>query len=264
MKYQRIIELAFSPCGNTGKVAHIIAEELAKQYGIELAVEKFTLPKDREEVRNFSQDDLLVIASPTYAGKLPNKILPDFQAKIKGQGATAIAIVTYGNRSFDNSLAELYKTLKDNGFKICTAAAVVTEHSMAHIAKNRPNEEDIKDLKDFASKIDLDAEISVVGDADAPYYVPKQENGEPAKFLPAKPKTDMQKCVNCGLCAKLCPMGSIDFDDVSIVSGVCIKCHACIKYCNQDAKYFDDEQLMSHIRMLKANFEGRKENQFFI
>lgn len=264
MTPKRIIEIAFSPCGNTEKVAHTIAEELAKRYEVELVIDRFTLPKEREEVRSFSQDDLLVIASPTYAGKLPNKILPDFQSKIKGSGTKAVAIVTYGNRAFENSLAELYKTLEDSGFKICAAATVVAEHSMAHIAKGRPNENDIESLKNFAAKINIDTEVSVVGDANAPYYVPKQENGEAAKFLPAKPKTDMQKCINCGLCAKLCPMGSIDFDDVSNVLSVCIKCHACIKCCSQDAKYFDDEQLMSHIRMLKANFEGYNENQFFI
>ncbi len=260
---KRVVELSFSPCGNTSKVAHIVAEELAKKYCVELVIDKFTLPNERREVRSFSKDDVLVIASPTYAGKLPNKILPDFQNNIKGEGSTAIAIVTYGNRSFDNSLAELYKTLKENGFKISAAAAVVTEHAMAHTAEGRPNAEDEMALRKFAAKINLDSEVNVVGDADAPYYVPKQENGEPAKFLPAKPKTDKSKCTNCGLCAKVCPMGSISFDDVSDVLGICIKCHACIKYCSSKAKYFDDEQLLSHIKMLQQNFSENKKSETF-
>ena len=263
MTPKRVVELSFSPCGNTSKVAHIVAEELAKKYNIELVVDKFTLPKEREALRTFSESDLLVIASPTYAGKLPNKILPDFQEKIKADGAKAIAIVTYGNRSFDNSLAELLKTLKTNGFSVPGAAAIVTEHSMSHIAKGRPNAEDAAELKKFANSIDLDLEASVIGDADAPYYVPKQENGEPAKFLKAVPKTDADKCINCGLCASLCPMGSINSDNTNEIIGVCIKCHACVNGCKEGAKYFDDEQLLSHIRMLQNTFAERKENTFF-
>lgn len=43
-----------------------------------------------------------------------------------------------------------------------------------------------------------------------PYYTPRDRNGEPIKdFLKAKPVTDLDKCVRCGLCARLCPHGAI-------------------------------------------------------
>lgn len=42
-----------------------------------------------------------------------------------------------------------------------------------------------------------------------PYYTPRDRHGEPIKdFLKAKPVTDSDKCVKCGLCARLCPMAS--------------------------------------------------------
>lgn len=40
------------------------------------------------------------------------------------------------------------------------------------------------------------------GRADAPYYIPKGVDGEPVKFLQAKPRTDPGKCTNCGACAR--------------------------------------------------------------
>ena len=34
-------------------------------------------------------------------------------------------------------------------------------------------------------------------------------------------------CIQCGLCAGLCPMGSIDPAHPEEVRGICIKCCAC-------------------------------------
>lgn len=255
----KVISISFSPCGSTKKTANLIAEELAKKNNLPFEEALFTLPKDREEVKNFSKDDLVVISSPTYAGKLPNKIMPDFKEKLKGNDTPCVAIVTFGNRSFDNSLAELVNILKANGFKIVAAAAIVNEHSFAHIGCL--NKEDVLE---FASKINLESEIKeVAGDADAPYYVPKKADGEPAKFLPAKPLTDMSKCTKCMACARNCPMGSIDMNDPSLVPGICIKCHSCVNRCTKNAKYFDNEDLASHIKMLKENYSEIKESVFY-
>ena len=57
--------------------------------------------------------------------------------------------------------------------------------------------------------IEIPAPVQVDGDADAPYYRPLGLDGEPKNFLKAKPQTDRSKCTGCGVCAALCPMGSI-------------------------------------------------------
>ena len=92
-----------------------------------------------------------------------------------------------------------------------------------------------------------------------PYYTPRDRHGEPIKdFLKAKPVTDPDKCVKCGLCARLCPMGSIDPDDVSKVTGKCIKCCACVKKCPKGAKYFDHEGYLYHQHELEDQYAGRR------
>ena len=99
----------------------------------------------------------------------------------------------------------------------------------------------------------------IKGDAPvAPYYIPLGEDGQPAKFLKAKPKTDLTRCDHCGKCAKVCPMGSINPDNTDEVPGICIKCQACIQYCPQGAKYFDDPRFLSHKAMLERVISGRR------
>ena len=221
----------------------------------------------------FHAGELAVFALPTYAGKLPNKILPYLQTGVIGNGAWAIPVVTFGNRSFDNALAELRDTLETNGFHTIAAAAFVGRHAFTdRLAPGRPNGNDEAEMKSFARQaareiMDMDAlpaPVSVPGDSSAPYYVPKGADGQPAKFLKAKPKTNQSKCTGCSACARLCPMGSINPGDVAEVPGICIKCQRCIRSCPNGAKYFDDVALLSHMTMLEQNFIEPKENCVFL
>lgn len=249
-----------------------IAKTTAEILGVPFVEKSFTLLRERQDINIFSDDTLLMIGSPTYAGKLPNKILPDFQNKIKGSCTLAVPIVTYGNRSYDNALAELTAVLQHNGFIVTAAAAIVAEHAFSDmLAKDRPDEADMHELEQFAQKIsnkiaqdNCKEEIDVPGNADAPYYVPKGKDGEPAIFLKAKPLTKMELCNHCGICAEKCPLGSISISDPTAVEGICIKCQSCIKNCPTKAKYFSDAMFLSHVSMLQTNYTERKENYYII
>ena len=277
MRIRGIQSLYFSPTGGTAKYAKAMAAGAAEALACPAEVSSFTLPREREDVRHFSSDELFIIGSPTYAGKLPNKILPEFQEKLRGEHTPVLLFVSYGNRNFDNSLAELLSVLRANGFLPLAATAFACRHAFSdRICPERPRVEELAEARGFAMRAAealkaadpavLEAAslaFTVPGDAEAPYYVPKGEDGAPAKFLKAKPLTDLSKCLHCGACAAHCPMGSIDAADTSNVPGICIKCQACVRGCKQGAKYFEDAAFLSHVRMLEQNFAApEKENLY--
>lgn len=273
MEIKRVWALYYSATGNTDKVANTLAEELAAKLGLPLERVGFTKPAEREREYSFTEKDLVVVGTPTYAGRMPNKIMPDFREKLRGNGALAVPVVLFGNRAYENSLVELCALLEGNGFHTVAAGAFVGRHAFTdELAYGRPGWSDLFEVKTFAKKIsdkvralsDIPGPVRVPGDPNAPYYIPRGADGEPVGFLKAKPKTYPAKCTNCGACARLCPMGAIDPKNVASVPGTCIKCQRCVRKCTKGAKYFDDPAFLSHVAMLEANFQEPKENEVFL
>ena len=100
------------------------------------------------------------------------------------------------------------------------------------------------------------------------YIVPIGPEGlhiiQTGKWRTSKPVMDTDKCVKCGLCARLCPMAAIDPNDVSSVVGKCIKCCACVKKCPKGAKYFDHEGYLYHQHELEELYARRADSEIFI
>lgn len=273
MDIKRVWAVYFSPVGGTENAVTSAASAAAEELGLPLEKLDFTLPAARQAVTAFESTDLVFFGTPTYAGKTPNKLLPWLQSGFVGNSALAAAVVTFGNRSYDNSLAELCATLEADGFRTVGGAAFAVRHVFSDtLGAGRPDADDAALIRAFgrdcarkvADAAEIPAPVEVSGDAAAPYYIPKGVDGLPAKFLPAKPLTDTDKCVGCGLCAAVCPVGSINADNVSEVPGICIKCHACVRRCPVGAKYFDDPAFLSHKAMLEQNFQRRADSAVFI
>ena len=266
MNITKLHVLYFSPTGGTEKIVRTVAGALAGHLGLEPKYINFTKPENRQTEYRFGPEDLLVMASPVYAGRLPNKLMPEYRAKIFGDRTPALPICVFGNRSCDEALRELVLLLEGNGFRIAAAAAFAGRHAFSdRVGEGRPDGDDLDEIAAFAAgaaeKLSgdslplLELDRSEIG----PYYTPLKEDGTPAKFLKAKPLTDWSKCSRCGACARFCPMGSIDRETMEAV-GVCIKCQACVRKCTRRAKYFEDPDFLSHVAMLEQNYTRRAEN----
>lgn len=270
MNIKTVWAVYFSGTGTTEKVSTTIAKTMAQELNAEYKAFSFNLPQARVDELSFSGEDLVVLGTPVYAGRVPNLLLPYLKEKVKGSATLGVPVVLYGNRNFDDGLIELRNVMMDNGFVPIAAGAFVGEHSFSKIlGAGRPDEQDMALALELAKKAaekvrSLEAvpaqPVAVAGcDPIRPYYTPRDRHGEPIKdFLKAKPVTDPDKCVKCGLCARLCPMGSIDPNDVSNVVGKCIKCCACVKKCPMGAKYFDHEGYLYHQHELEAQYAGRR------
>ena len=266
MELKRICLLTFSPTGGTRRVGRMVAGELARRLDLEVTQTDFTRPQARATEHRFDGDELLVMASPVYAGRLPNKLLEDYRNKILGTATPAVPICVFGNRSPDEALRELVLLLEGNGFQIAGAAAIANRHAFSdRIGAGRPDGEDLAQMEAFADRVaeklrggsllPLELDRGGIG----PYYTPLRADGAPAKFLKAKPKTRWDRCDRCGLCAKVCPVGSIDGESMES-TGLCIKCQACVRLCPKGAKYFDDPDFLSHVAMLEEHYARRAEN----
>ncbi|MBQ9348536.1 MAG: 4Fe-4S binding protein, partial [Oscillibacter sp.] len=190
-------------------------------------------------------------------------------------GALAVPVVTFGNRAFDNALAELCALLSGNGFRNVSAAAFVCRHAFTDkLGQGRPDRNDRRSMEAFAEQtaekvrdLDPDGPIPpphVPGNPEAPYYIPRGTDGEPAGFLKAKPRTDLSRCTRCGACARRCPVDAIDKTEPWNVPGVCIKCQACVRCCTRRAKYFDDPAFLSHVAMIEGAYAEPKGNRIFV
>ena len=287
MNIHRIYKIYFSPTGTTEKVVTALASALSAKLACPEVFFDFTLTQARTGFPQLGEEDLVIFGMPTYAGRLPNLMLPYLKELVKGSGALAIPVVTFGNRNFDNSLIELRDILEANGFHTIAAAACSCEHSFSYeLGAGRPDAEDLEEIREFAGSVvskiagaEKAAETAAeeepewmpievpgvpAGQNHGGYYQPRDRHGVSIDIRKVKPLTDMEKCTACGFCAEVCPMGAIDRENVSQVPGICIKCGACEKKCPVQAKYYEDAGYLYHKTELEEMYARRAENHFFL
>lgn len=274
MKLEKIWAVYFSGTGTTRRTVERIAGGIASRLNLPAESVDFSRPAVRQETLGFGEKDLVVFGTPVYAGRVPNVLLPFLRERVVGGGALAVPVVLFGNRNYDDALIELRNILAADGMHPIAAGAFVGEHSFSRVlGADRPNAEDEALMDEFAARVaelaaGLDAapvkSVAVRGQEPLrPYYTPRDRAGNPINILKVKPKTDLSRCGGCGLCADLCPMGSIDPADVSAVRGICIKCCACVKGCPTGTKFFDDAGYLYHQHELEAQYARPAENEVF-
>lgn len=256
----RVCNIFFSPTGTTRN----ITREVCNAFNLPVEEYDLTKPDKRNQIQNlsFNSNDIVIVGIPVYAGRIP-VFFKKYLSKFKAENTPTVYIAVYGNRDYDDALLELKNTMQKLGFNGIAAGAFIGEHSFTNeVATNRPDSEDLAKARNFGVEINKNLKKLLNKDLEVKGNFPYRE------IVPSQaiiPETNAS-CNSCGLCAELCPMAAIDFNNFNDVNpDLCIKCHSCVKNCPQDAKEFNSEYIKQIQKKLIDNFSiNRKEPELFL
>lgn len=252
--------LTFSPTGTTRRIVEHVAQGLGLPG---TASFDLTLPREGTRLAQGAAFDVALIGAPVHAGRLPPLMVERLQP-FEGGGRSAVLIVVYGNRAYEDALLELADVAVAAGFRPLAAAAFIGEHSYSTpglpIAPGRPDAADLAKARAFGKSAALLLRDGTAGQQNAPLVLP---GNRPPKELRAPlgvaPAVDAALCGACGACGAVCPTGAIGPDGPVADGVLCIQCCACIKACPSGARKTVDPRVLQTAERLHLNFARRLE-----
>lgn len=256
----------FSPTGTTRKVMEAITQgtKIATVEHVDL-----TPPNARMQKIAKMHDELAIIGSPVYGGRLPADAISGLQ-RLRGNDTPAAIVVVYGNRAYEDALLELRNLVMEAGFKPIAAAAFIGEHSYSSntmpIAVGRPDEKDLGKAKEFGNIINEKLRNILTLDEMSPIRVPGNFPYKEIKMLSGiSPITQETLCERCETCASVCPTAAITVrDTVMTEPNLCIRCCACVKTCHTGARIMEDPRIIQAAKQLSINCHKRKEPETYL
>lgn len=275
MEIKTVACVSFSPTGTTRTIIEKIAQGMQAE---QIEIMDCTNRSQRESKSFIFNNDMVIIGSPVYYGRVPEEVVP-FLNTLRAKNTPVVLVVVYGNREYEDALLELHDISAAQGFIPVAGGAFIAEHSYSlpsrPIAHGRPDLNDIEKAKVFGFKIkeklkDINSfedieKISIPGNI--PYIEPKNLHmiKEVRNTLSFTPETNADKCTQCNLCAEVCPTNAINPEDVTqIDKWQCIICFACVKNCPSEAKQMTDPHFNGAIQQLQMACQERKEPEMYL
>jgi len=267
--------VCFSPTGTTRTIIENIARGTRAE---QIEVLDCTNRSRREGENFFFNTDMVIIGTPVYYGRVPEEVVP-FLKTLDARNTPVVLAVVYGNRAYEDALIELHDISVAQGFIPVAGGAFIAEHSYSlpdrPIAHGRPDLNDIETARDFGGKVreklkavnSLEDVHTFSVPGNMPYTEP--ENLKMIKqvrnTLDFTPGTDTKTCIQCRLCADICPTNAIDPEDVSrIDKWQCLICFACVKNCPSGARQMRDPHFNAAIQQLQTVCQERKEPEIYL
>ena len=248
--------LYFSSCGSCRSCAKAVADGFAGE-----DYEEINLTNRTQELPQVSTGDVLIISAPVYGGRIPAPL----SQKIKRaslSGASAVAMVVYGNRAYEDALLELSDLLTKAGAVVVAGAALIARHVFVPaVAKGRPDMNDFALMKSFGES----AARKIASGSFAPVQVPGNRpyrDKAPTAFTPV---VDAELCQQCGLCARSCPTGAINPKNPQETNiSLCIDCMRCVQGCPEEARSLPVKAQEFLTAKLSALIPITRENETFL
>ena len=248
----------FSPKGTTQATARAIT---ASWEGV---TERDLLTDPLREDLVLPAEEPVLVALPVYAGRIPGLCREQLEARLQGGGGPAVAVVVYGNRAYDDALAELQDLLEARGLRVVAAGAFVAEHSIfSQVAAGRPDEADRAAMADFGRRCREVLSAFQPGEPRAPLTVKGSHDLKPAKAVPFHPECG-EGCTRCGKCAALCPAGAIPAEKPWVtLDERCISCGSCIRICPVHVRSYQGAAYTAAAAGFAARCGARREPEVF-
>ena len=249
------VQLVFSPTGGTMQTAKAITDSW------EVHVETIDLTDPTLADRAFQKEDLVLIAVPSYGGRVP-ELAAQRLTKMKGNNARCVLCCVYGNRAYEDTLVEMQDIAEKQGFRVFAAVAAIAEHSIIHqYAAGRPDKKDMETLQNFSRTIWEKFNSSQEG---VPPAIPGNRPYKKAGGVGLVPKAG-KECIQCGVCAAQCPAQAISRDNPQKTDGKkCISCMRCVAKCPHDARKVNSVTFSAAALALKKTCSVRKESELYI
>ena len=244
--------ITFSPTGGVNRVADILTGALHSQW--------IQVDLMNEVILETTENDVCLVAVPSFGGRVADLAVQ----RLKGitGSAKAIAVCVYGNRAYEDTLAELQDILTAQGLRPVAAVAAVAEHSIMHtIAQGRPDEQDARQLADFARFI----AARLRRKTDAPVVVPGNRPYKDYRVASMIPVTHPEACIGCGKCVQRCPVDAINMVDPELTdTAKCMCCMACTAVCPTGARRPDKYQVDKLLERFGPMLGKRQDNELFV
>ena len=235
-----MVGLYFSGTGNSKYAAELFCKEYDKESGA-YSIE------DADALSAVKDAALIIIAYPVQYSTVP-KILRDYIMDHNEiwMNKKVFIIATMGLFSGDGS-GMLGRLLKKCGAEVIGGLHLKMPDSIAdEKALKRPLEKNRELVKQADQKIKESVKRLKAGNPTqegigilyrlAGYFGQRAYFGHKTGRYSSKLKIDNDKCIGCGLCAKLCPMKNITIKEYKAVScDRCTMCYRCINKCPEQA-----------------------------
>ena len=222
--------LYFTGTGNSMAVARKIADATGDR----------TLPLTEAAGQDLSAEKVVGLVYPCYDFNTPPAVRELVARLCISPDAYVFIIVTCGAQT-GNSIWKVRRLLKQKGVSVAYCHKIRMPDNSATIFGRNPNEQLWK-LEKYASRME-----HIIDDIKAPRHgshfgapglvgsllgLPSMERKILGSF---KPTVDPDRCIGCGLCAQVCPMGNIVVDGKAAIGDRCTVCIGCLHACPQQA-----------------------------